>query len=171
MTTDDSAPESGRGPRPWGEYALMIAGLAVLWGGSNWLKKTCEPPNAVWAAGIPAVARFFAANPLRALGYAAEGLRTGTAPAVLFICQELRTTRPLRQYLAMCLTLLGVALLTVAGGLVIPSNAVAYSVAMGLLLGTALPGAAGLVHVAFAWIRDGTAGRRAASGTGQLTEE
>ncbi|MBE3011235.1 hypothetical protein IL992_18835 [Microbispora sp. NEAU-D428] len=167
MTTDDSTPESGRGPRPWGEYALMIAGLAVLWGGSNWLKKTCDPPNAVWAAGIPAVARFFAANPLRALGYAAEGLRMCTAPAVLFICQELRATRPLRQYLAMCLALLGVALLTLAGGLVIPSNAVAYYVATGLLLGTALPGAAGLVHVAFAWLRNSVCVR----GTAQFTDE
>ncbi|KAA9377582.1 hypothetical protein F5972_18320 [Microbispora cellulosiformans] len=163
MTTDDSAREAGRGPRPWSEYALMVAGLAVLWGASQWLKENCEPPDAVWAAGIPAVVRFFSANPLRALGYVAEGLRMTTAPAVLFICQELRATRPLRQYLALSLTLLGVALLTGVTGSLLAADVVAhqivYHVAMGLLLGTALPGAAGLVHVTFARLRDRKSGR------------
>lgn len=63
----------------------------------------------------------------------------------------------------MCLTLLGIALLTgVAGAMLAPdvtAHDVAYHAAMGLLLGTALPGAAGLVHVMFARLRDRKAGR------------
>ncbi|WP_182874601.1 hypothetical protein [Microbispora sp. H10670] len=159
MTTDGSAPEAGRGPRPWGEYALMVAGLAVLWGVTQWLKENCEPPDTVWASGIVATARFFAADPLRALGYAAEGLRMTAAPALLYLCQDLRASRTLRQYLALSLTLLGLALLTaVCGVLIQPASTFSY-LFTGLLLGTGLTGAAGLVHVGFAWYADRKAGR------------
>ncbi|WP_204073176.1 hypothetical protein [Planotetraspora phitsanulokensis] len=155
------------GARPWSRYALTVAGLAVMFGGGIWLRDVSDPPAHVWNAGIAAVGGYAVAHPLAALGYAASGIRLLTAPIVLFLLRELRRTRPLRQYLAYCLTLLGIAAVTaVTVALTIPGDDpptgfLDYA-ALGVLLATALPGAGGLIHVLYAWRADRKAGVREA---------
>ncbi|WP_203881392.1 hypothetical protein [Planotetraspora kaengkrachanensis] len=157
-------------PRPWSRYALTLAGLAGLFGGGIWLKDVCDPPAHVWNAGIAAFGGYMIAHPLLALGYVTSGSRMLAAPIVLSLLRELRRTRPLRQYLALSLTLLGVAAVTaVTAVLTIPGDdpptGVLQYAALGVLLATAIPGAGGLIHVLFAWRADRKAGVGAAEPT------
>jgi hypothetical protein len=103
------------------------------------------------------------AHPFLALGYVAGGSPLLTVPIVWSLWRELRTTRPLRHYLNLCLTLLGIAAVTaLTAALTLSgedtSTGFLYYTALGVFLATALPGAGGLVHVLFAWRRDREAG-------------
>jgi hypothetical protein len=159
-------------PRPWSRYALTLTGLAAVFGAGGWLQRVCDPPAHVWEEGVTALGGYAAAHPLLALGYVMGGIRFLTAPIVLSLWRELSRTRPPRQYLAFCLTLLAVAVVTAltaeytlgedppAG----PLHYVYYA-ALGVVVVTAIPGAGGLVHVVFAWRADRKAGVDAAEHT------
>jgi hypothetical protein len=134
-----------------------------MFGGGAWLNRVCDLPAHIPGAGIAEMGGYAIAHPFLALGYTAGGIRLLTVPIVVSLWRELRTTRPLRHYLALCLTLLGIAAATALTAALTLSGddtptGFLYYAALGVLLATAFPGAGGLVHVLFAWRRDHKAG-------------